>query len=1219
MTKKFIFLFLLLGLFSLKISATHIVGGEIYYDYLGNDNYQITLKIYRDCNPGNAAYDDPAYVYIFDQSGNVVRTISIPLPPTTILPPVINNPCFTPPANVCVEEAIYQAIVNLPPSAGGYDVSYQRCCRNHSIVNIYNPGGVGSTYTAHIPGSSAGINNSPRYNNFPPIFVCLNVPLIFDHSATDLDGDSLYYDLCDPFLGADPSCPTVVPGGCGTPQPPPYDMVPWSGNYSANYPMSSSPALSIDHQTGKLTGTPNMLGQFVVGVCVSEYRNGVLLDVNKRDFQFNVTVCPNLPVASIPSQTDFCFGYQMNFTQTSLNATSYLWNFGDPTTTADESDQFAPSWTYPDSGTYLVTLVINPGSLCADTNTLLLHIQHKLETRFTPPPPQCAGNEFDFTAGGIYEGTGTFSWNFGDNASPSTSTAENPTDIVLNTAGSIPVTFTISEDGCTESYTDYVQVFPKPIADFGLASPVSCTVNPVQFLDSSICPTPLTYLWDLGNGSTSTLRNPVATYPDVGTYNVSLIVTSQYGCKDTVTLPASLAVLPPPIASFVSSPNCTDYQYNFSDISIGASTYLWNFGDPTTTLDVSSSGSPVWVYPDSGTYTVTLIINPGSSCTDTSIVTLYLPHFLDPKFTPPPAQCEGSRFNFNAGGSYYGTGTFSWNFGSSATPATSSAEDPTDIIFNTAGTIPVTFTVTENGCSLSYTDNITVYKKPVADFGLSSPLSCILNPIRFNDSSITDTPLNYNWNFGNGLTSTLQNPTTTYPSVGNYNVQLIVTSQHGCKDTLDSPASLNVLPPPVPAFSHSTTCFSNQINFIQNSVGAYTYTWNFGDLTTTGDASSLAAPLWVYSDSGTYTVIMTVNAGSSCQGADTNMIHVNPPLIPSYIAPPGECIDDNSFDFKPGGSYMGNGTFNWNFGSHANPSTSNIENPLQIVFDTVGTFPVAVTISENGCTTTVSGLVDVYPKPVAYYEITTTFGCALQPVYFIDDSQSGLPLTYLWNFGDGTSSTLKNPYCTYLNPGNYYTNLIITDSRTCKDTFDFPATLLIQPSPVAGFVVSPTYTSIFYPDISLADQSSGTDIWLINWGDNTITNNPNDIHTYTHEGTYTIMQIVQNNLGCYDTAYSEVLIDDNYLFWLPNAFTPGRADGINDVFKPKVIGVHKYSFMIFDRWGEKLFETNDLNEGWDGIYKNNLCQQDVYVYKISFWDDIYREHHQYIGSVTLVR
>lgn len=723
MFKKQCTILCFLLLISFKNFATHIVGGEIYYDCLGSNNYRITLKVYRDCFTGLAPYDNPASIFIFNNSGTFIDSVEIPFPGSVTLPVTINNPCFTPPTDICVEEAVYQTIVNLPSIPGGYNITYQRCCRNNTILNLINPGDVGSTYMAHIPDASlAPCNSSPRYNNFPPIFLCNGVPLNFDHSATDPDGDSLYYEFCDPYSGLEPSCPilgSAAASGCAVlASPPPYTFVPWLSPYSATFPMSSLPALAVNSFTGLMTGTPNMLGQWVVGVCVSEYRAGVLIDINKRDFQFNVVDCPGLPVASIPLQTFFCFGYNVDFTQSSINAFTYHWDFGDPTTVLDTSNIIAPTWIYPDSGIYTVTLIINPGSLCADTNS----------------------NTF-------------------------------------------------------------------------------------------------------------------------------------------------------------------------------------------------------YIYP-----------------------------LLEPHFTPPL----------------------------------------------------------------------------------------------------------------------------------------------------------------------------------------------------------------------------------------------------------GECDYNNSFDFTAGGDFMGNGTFVWNFGIHAMPNNITAQNPNGIVFDSAGIYPVTLTINENGCTESYTANVEIYPKPIANYGLESSVACDLQPVHFIDSSQATGTVTYLWNLGDGAISTLENPYHTYGSIGIYSSNLIISDVNGCKDTAALDAPLSVYPSPLAGFSVTPNDTSIFYPNVNMTDQSFGGVGCGVYWGDGIYYSNCDSMHTYSLPGTYTVMQVVVNVNGCKDTAYSEVIIRPEYLFWLPNAFTP-NGNGLNDVFKPSLLGVHNYKFLIFDRWGEKIFDTSDSSEGWDGHFKNRLCTNDVYVYKITFKDDVRSDNHQFIGRVTLVR
>ncbi len=623
-------------LFSTGVKATHIVGGEIYYDCLGNNTYRITLKVYRDCING-IPYDPQASVGIFDISGNLLDTLWMNLPPTLVVPPTINSPCYLPPTNVCVEEAIFQQVKVFPPMPpGGFILTYQRCCRNNTILNLINPGGVGATYTIHIPDPSLAIcNSSARYNFFPPIYICEGAPLIFDHSATDPDGDSLVYELCDPYDGANASAPMPVP-----PAGPPYVFVPFNPPYNGAYPMASNPAMAIDPVTGLLTGTPTMSGQWVVGVCCKEYRNGVLIDVNKRDFQFNVLPCPLLTVSSIPNQTVFCAGNTVQFLNNSFNATTYLWNFGDPNTLADTSIQFTPTWTYSDTGIYVVTLICNPGTACADTNTSIFEIYPPVQPVFVSPAGQCVdGNSYNFQATGQFAGTGTIQWNFGPNATPQTSNVPDPQNVVWDTSGIFLVTVTVTENGCTGTYTDTVIVYPMPTADFAAAYLDGCVPYTVQFSDSSIAGTQISYLWDFGDGTTSTAANPVHTYTDTGYFDVSLIITTTNGCisVDTFSVPNLVHVSPSPIAGFdVTSHSVSIFSpfIGVIDQSVGADSCIVDFGDGFVTTDCNAMHT-YWAY---GPYNIMQVVYNEFGCTDTAWVAVevtpehrfYIPNTFTP-------------------------------------------------------------------------------------------------------------------------------------------------------------------------------------------------------------------------------------------------------------------------------------------------------------------------------------------------------------------------------------------------------------------------------------------------------------------------------------------------------------------------------------------------------------------------------------------------------------
>jgi gliding motility-associated-like protein len=182
-------------------------------------------------------------------------------------------------------------------SINGYIFAYQRCCRNASILNVFDASNVGGTYWEQVP-DTIPCNSSPRYTNFPPIALCINRPLVFDHSATDPDGDSLVYYICTPYEGA-----TSTDAQPLVTSAPPFTNVSYNAPWTALNPITASPPLAIDPVTGELTLTPTQLGRFVVAICCDEYRNGVLIGTHSRDFQFNVVDCEQITPVTISSGT----------------------------------------------------------------------------------------------------------------------------------------------------------------------------------------------------------------------------------------------------------------------------------------------------------------------------------------------------------------------------------------------------------------------------------------------------------------------------------------------------------------------------------------------------------------------------------------------------------------------------------------------------------------------------------------------------------------------------------------------------------------------------------------------------------------------------------------------------------------------------------------------------------------------------------------------------
>jgi gliding motility-associated-like protein len=632
-------------LFIPAIGATHIVGGEMYYDCLGNNQYRFTLKLYRDCLQGQAPYDNPATFSLWGVQGNLIQNLMVNFPGAIKVPFVSGNPCYQQPPNACVEEAIYSVIVTLPNVFSPVTMAYQRCCRNNTILNLIDPQSTGSTYTTTVPGTNVvNCNSSPRFNQFPPIAICLGDTLNFDHSATDPDGDSLVYTLCATYSGA-----TVVDPMPSPTSPPPYSPIVFAPPYSAAYPIATNPPININSQTGLLQVAPSQPGQYVVGVCVNEYRNGILLGTHQRDFQFNVGPCASNVTAGMALNTSFipdpngipeiCGFNNIQFLNLSSGATYFLWDFGIPGTTTDTSTLFQPSFNYPAQGTFTITLVANPGYFCADTTQQTITVyQPPVSLQLLSPAPQCINdNSFNFGLAVSPDSSGNFTWNFGPLANPNNAQGNYISGVSYQTPGNYPFTVIHQLGPCIDTLSGVAilfgipEIFPPPPV-------VGC-----EIFTHTLIPTieaqnnPLLFFWDLGNGNTSTDTFPTSSYTS-GVYTPILNVIS-LGCSDTLTftLTQNITVNPSPISSFTVNP---DNQSIFNAF------FQFNNTSQSTTLCTLYTGDGffsgncnlIYEYLAPGEYTAAQIVWNEYGCSDTAFLNItVLPEFtfyIPNTFTP---------------------------------------------------------------------------------------------------------------------------------------------------------------------------------------------------------------------------------------------------------------------------------------------------------------------------------------------------------------------------------------------------------------------------------------------------------------------------------------------------------------------------------------------------------------------------------------------------------
>ncbi len=631
-----------------NLDARHIIGGVITYECLGNGDYEFVLKVYRDCNCENCAdFDTPARIAIYRCNGNSCASVNqfqadyrldVPIDGiTNVTAP--DYPCLIPP-DVCVQEGTYTFRlsnygIRLDNVGISYHVSYQRCCRNQTINNIIGPDNVGATYTIDItPTAQDSCNSSPVFDNFPPTVICAGAALEFDHSATDPDGDQLVYEFCPPLTGGGPilSQPayTSCQGAQPTPPcPPPYGNVSFIvPTYTSKAPMGGDPVIAIDPNTGMITGTPDVLGQFVVGVCVSEYRNGVLLSRVFRDFQFNVASCDPTVIADVKEDAvvgdqefliNSCGDFEITFENESfqrrfIDFFEWRFDFNGQTVTSNE---WSPTFTFPGVGDYNGELILNPGTDCGDTAKIFVNLFPSIEAEFSYQYDTCVAGEVTFTD---LSTTGaqdivSWNWNFGDG---NNSTRQNPLH-QYRSPGDIPVSLTVRDNNqCEDTFVDPISYFPVPALIVVAPSSFTGCVPADIFFNNLSFPIDSTYgiEWNFGDGGTSGDISPTHTYEDPGNFTVDVKITSPIGCTTDTTFNGLISMQESPKADFTifpENPSSIIPRVEITDRSERATRWFYDFGNTFNTFE----RNPSYSYPDTGRYTLTQIVTHPNGCMDT--------------------------------------------------------------------------------------------------------------------------------------------------------------------------------------------------------------------------------------------------------------------------------------------------------------------------------------------------------------------------------------------------------------------------------------------------------------------------------------------------------------------------------------------------------------------------------------------------------------------------
>jgi len=797
----------------------------------------------------------------------------------------------------------------------------------------------------------------------------------------------------------------------------------------------------------------------------------------------------------------------VSFTNASAGGVSYQWDFGDGGT----SNAVNPTHTYVATGSYTVRLITTNAAGCQDTMTKPAFVNiGSLTASFTKSTATtCTNNAVTFTNTSL-PGPGNSTWYFGDGG---TATSANATH-AYSTAGTYTVKLVVNFNNCSDSSFQTITVNPGPSTNFTATNLSGCLVPfTTQFTNTTTGAA--SYLWLFGDGGTSTAVNPSHTYTALGAYNVTLIAFGANGCNDTFVRPAYINIALPAV-TFTATPvaGCAPATVTFTaNIPAGVTiaSYAWTFGDGNT-----SSGGPTVTHTyAAGTYAATLSVTTTAGCVVTipaTTITIGTPPVAGFTVSPNPI-CPNQVISFtNTSVSPSGT-IYTWSFGDGGT---STLTNPT-YSYGTQGTYTVTLTANNNGCISTYTTNVIV-SPPMAQFSVG--YSCT-NKLQVSFTNTTVGGNTFAWDFGDGATSTLQNPPPhIYNAYGTYNVTLTVTNTaSGCVAIYTVPVILFNITAQFVA-SDSVICKNQVITFTaQSDPNIAGYSWNFGD----GGTGTGASVTHAYANSGLYTVRLVVQDARGCIDSmvKTNYIQVSGPTANFSGAPLSGCAP-LAVNFIDQSSSGGTGIFarTWRFGD-GSLSTANQANVSHSY--PAGVYSVTLIVT-NG-----AGCMDSFTrpnyitssKPTASFTANTTTICPGQTINFTNTSV-GSNLNYAWAFGDGGTSTTANPAHTYTTTGTFTVSLIVTDGTLCSDTIIKTAYINVGGINL-GFTASDTFATCPPLTVNFTNTSTnaGNYVWTFGNGNSSSLQNPTTI--YTFPGVYTVKLKGQNG-SCMDSVTKTITV-----------------------------------------------------------------------------------------------
>jgi gliding motility-associated-like protein len=903
-----------------------------------------------------------------------------------------------------------------------------------------------------------------------------------------------------------------------------------------------------------------------------------------------LTVNP-LPNVSAGPDDAICFGQSAQLIGS--GGISYQWSPASALSDAELSDPIATPSTTTD---FIVSVTDANG--CDNRDTVTINVNPLPATNAGVDESICINTTVQLNA----SGAASFQW------SPATGLDNNAIASPIF-SGLVTQAYVVTGtdiNGCQSTDSITVTVLALPTVDAGNDTSI-CIGESLQLNASGAA----SYIWN----PITDLNNPNIASPVFnGTQAATLTVTGTDAAGCVATADITINVNPLPTVDAGNDAGICEGQSTTLQAN-GAVSYVWS---PGTALNNPLAASPIFNGATSSLITVAGTDANGCVASDDVAITVH-PRPEAVIDTPQDA-CLGNA-TFLSENSIGGISSFVWT----VSPGQTLNGNIVSHIYPSAGDFQIVLTVTDtNGCVHSDTAITTVLPLPQPDMNILDGADfCEDDIIQFTDETVGVMSA-YSWNFNYALglpvsppfSSAQQNPLFSYGQFGTYAVRLRVLDANGCINAVTRTIKIHDVPEA--EFTATMVCEGETsllvgTGTVEDGSTVNAGQWDFGD---GSNAAGGLVQTHTYASADTYSVQLITVTSEGCADTVSHDVWVNPmPIV--TIAGNDVCLNTETIFINS--SIPQDATivsWNWDFEDGQTLQGSEASH----TYIDFGTYTVTLTaLSDSGCTATGTTVVNVFPNPLPDIMLATAEGCEPLAVPFFNASvvEGGSIVNYTWDFGDGQTATEVNPTHIYADTiGTFDVALTVTTNNGCTASIIETDAVTVNISPVADFTQNQTVVSMLDPTVEFTDASLDATAYAWTFGDGATANAQNTDHRYAEPGDYTIVLTVSND-DCVDSKTSMVTVESLFTFYIPNAFTP-NSNGRNEVFRGEGEGYQTTEMLIYDRWGEQIFQTADDLSGWDGTFKGKPAPQGTYVYSISVIDQE-GEKHTYNGRVTLTR